>query len=60
MVDLSKYTITIDCYDDNFIGLCAEYPNIKIIEDTYKAAYDALSSAIGYLAETDPTQEEHY
>jgi hypothetical protein len=62
MVDLSKYTITIGCDDnDNYIGLCAEYPNIRIEEDSYKACHAWLVNAIELeqCAINGTTQEEY-
>ena len=62
MVDLSKYTITIGCDDnDQYIGLCEQHPNIRIVEDSYKAAMFELERAIDAVEPKKWTQryEKH-
>jgi hypothetical protein len=54
MVDLSKYTVTIERNEGGYhIATVKEYPSIKIIEDSYKAAYDGLVDSITQLAATN-------
>jgi len=48
VVDLSKYTVSIEQNDAlDFVATVKEYPNIRIVEDSYNAAYNCLVDAIG-------------